>query len=67
MQGKEEHRKAAYDLLLSMSSTLRNLSYLISESDPPFHKLISMVRIILSLYMCIPLVNKLAALVCTPL
>ncbi|XVF56162.1 hypothetical protein PTKIN_Ptkin06aG0095200 [Pterospermum kingtungense] len=43
--GKEEPRKATYDVLLKMSSTLRNLSDLISESesDLPYHKLISMI------------------------
>ncbi|KAK6232189.1 hypothetical protein SCA6_002262 [Theobroma cacao] len=39
--GKEEPRKATYDILLKMSSTLRNLSDL--RSDPPYHKLISMI------------------------
>ncbi|XP_022766661.1 RRP12-like protein [Durio zibethinus] len=39
--GKEEPRKAAYDILLKMSSTLRNLSDV--RSDPPYHKLISMI------------------------
>ncbi|XVE61118.1 hypothetical protein DITRI_Ditri06bG0014200 [Diplodiscus trichospermus] len=39
--GKEEHRKATYDILLKMSSTLRNSPDL--GSDPPYHKLISMI------------------------
>ncbi|XWS43128.1 hypothetical protein CRYUN_Cryun16bG0075700 [Craigia yunnanensis] len=39
--GKEEPRKATYDILLKMSSTLRNSSDL--TSDPPYHKLISMI------------------------
>ncbi|PPS01032.1 hypothetical protein GOBAR_AA19619 [Gossypium barbadense] len=39
--GKEETRKTTYDILLKMSSTLRKSSDL--ESDPPYHKLISMI------------------------
>lgn len=39
--GKEEPRKATFDILLKMSSSLRNLSDL--RSDPPYHKLISMI------------------------
>ncbi|XVF07210.1 hypothetical protein REPUB_Repub06bG0119000 [Reevesia pubescens] len=39
--GKEEPRKAAYDVLIKMSSTLRNLS--VVTSDPPYDKLISMI------------------------
>ncbi|PPD81417.1 hypothetical protein GOBAR_DD21651 [Gossypium barbadense] len=39
--GKEETRKTTYDILLKMSYTLRKSSDL--ESDPPYHKLISMI------------------------
>ncbi|KAK8588814.1 hypothetical protein V6N13_087709 [Hibiscus sabdariffa] len=39
--GKEETRKATYDILLKMSSTLRKSSDL--NSDPPYHKLINMI------------------------
>ncbi|XWS59109.1 hypothetical protein CRYUN_Cryun08bG0093900 [Craigia yunnanensis] len=39
--GKEEPRKATYEILLKMSSTLRNPSDL--RSDSPYHKLISMI------------------------
>ncbi|KAG6694233.1 hypothetical protein I3842_09G038600 [Carya illinoinensis] len=39
-EGKEEARKAAYDVLLMISSSLRDSP---SVSDPPYNKLISMI------------------------
>lgn len=39
-EGKEDYRKAAYDILLEISSSLRDSS---GVSDPPYHKLISMI------------------------
>ncbi|KAE8671691.1 ARM repeat superfamily protein, putative isoform 2 [Hibiscus syriacus] len=39
--GKEERRKATYDILLKMSSALRKPSDL--KSDPSYHKLINMI------------------------
>lgn len=48
LQSDEVVRKAAYDILLAVGSSLRNSSS--ASSDGPYHKLINMVMLLISTY-----------------